>query len=398
KVAIHGMDGRFSQSLMLFLQGPCRGSAIIVNDEDADADIFDADVTESKNLLEKHLQGNVIKPLIVLSLKDFTCEDVFHIKKPVKTENMLWVLDKVKNFLIELDKAKKILSEFSKRHAAETVSLLNESSLEAGESDKQDIKAYLIDQDESKKTAKHRTAMRLYEKNFLSYIGEIPNLDGNDSKPFMKAYYNPKDYLQGYLDSALRACRLKNQISQMQFGWKQVTLFPHSQEIWHQTDDLQLKSFAGIKMGNFFETTSLVPVNPKTIQLGDALDKVQSTDAFLWKIACWTSKGRYPVTIDLNQPVYLKNWPNFTRLLITPHALRIAALLMQGPRTMTNAAHVLKIEPRYVFIFISAAYALGMAGQARRDVDRLIQAGGIKASKNRRMLEGIVSQLRNHDA
>jgi len=311
----------------------------------------------------------------------------------VKTEDMLLALEKVKNLLIELDKAKKLLIEFSKKHAAEPVSSCNQTNVSADEPDNQEMVAYLIDQDESKKTTKHQTAMRLYEKNFLAYIGPIPDLDVNDSKRFMNLPYDPKEYFQGYFHSALRACRLKNQISQMQFGWSSITILPQTHEVWFQTDDLQLRAFAGIKINNIFETMSLLTVNPKTMNVGEGLDKFQNMDAFLWKIACWTSKGRYPVTIDLNQPVYLKNWPNFTRLLVTPHALRITALLMQGPRTMRNVAQVLNIEPQYVYIFISAAYALDMAGKARRDVDRLIYARDIKPSKNRSLLDRILRKI-----
>lgn len=371
KVAIHGMDDRFSKSLMYFLQGPCKGVAIVVNDEDADADIFDGNVSESKNLLEKHLRGNVIKPLIVLSLKDTTYEGVFHIKKPVKPEDMLLTFRKVKNLLIELEKAKKLLMEFSKKHAAETIPSCNQTIPVSGKQDKIEIKAYFTDQVESKKLSKHQTAMRLYEQNFHAYIGSIPDFKVKDSKQLTNLYYDPEDYFQGYLDAALRACRLKNQILQMQFGWKPITIFPQTNEVLLHAEDPQLRVIAGMKINNFFETMSLLPVNPKTMNIEEALDKFQNTDSFLWKIACWTSKGRYPVTIDFNQPVYIKTRPNFTRLLITPRALRITALLIQGPRTMNNVAEVLNIEPRYVYLFISAAYALAIAGQARRDVDRL---------------------------
>jgi hypothetical protein len=119
-------------------------------------------------------------------------------------------------------------------------------------------------------------------------------------------------------------------------------------------------------------------------------------DAFLWKVACWASKGRYPVSIDISHPVYLKSWPNFTRLLITPHALRISALLIRGPRTLGNVAEVLDIKPQYVFVFISAACALGLTGQARREADVLVaQTLEIKSNKNKGFLSRIMSKLRS---
>ena len=111
------------------------------------------------------------------------------------------------------------------------------------------------------------------------------------------------------------------------------------------------------------------------------------------KLACWASKGRYPDFLDIKRPVYLKSWPNFTRLLITPHALRISALLIQGPRTLPNVAEVLNIKPQYVFVFISAACALNLAGQARREVDELFQPPEIQPNKSQGLMSRIISRL-----
>jgi hypothetical protein len=74
-------------------------------------------------------------------------------------------------------------------------------------------------------------------------------------------------------------------------------------------------------------------------------------------------KGRYPDSINIDKPVVLKCWPNFTRLVITPHALRIAATLIESPKTLMQVSKILKIKPQYVFVFISAANAVGFVSQ-----------------------------------
>lgn len=140
----------------------------------------------------------------------------------------------------------------------------------------------------------------------------------------------------------------------------------------------------------------LIQVDPKKMNIRGNLDKFQNMDAFLWKLACWTSKGRYPYSINYEQPIFLKNWPNFSRLLITPHALRIAALLIKGPRTMVNIAQVLNIKPQYVFVFVSATHAVGLVGQARRAADTLLQAQDIQPSKSQGLLGRIMSKLRGN--
>jgi len=179
-------------------------------------------------------------------------------------------------------------------------------------------------------------------------------------------------------------------------GWNPVIIFPQNNEIWLDADDKQLRAFSGLIISNTLDgKISTTALTFESSSLSRSLEKFHSMDAFLWKVACWASKGRYPIAIDITQPVYLKSWPNFTRLLITPHALRISALLIRGPRTLANVAEVLNIKPQYVFVFISAAYALGLTGQARRESDALIaQSSEIKANKNKGFLGRIMSKLR----
>jgi hypothetical protein len=129
--------------------------------------------------------------------------------------------------------------------------------------------------------------------------------------------------------------------------------------------------------------------------LGKDLDKCQSMEAFVWKLAIWTSKGRFPDVIDIHNQVYLKRWPNFTRLVVTPHALRIAALLMQGPRSMLNIASVLNIKPKFVFVFVSACYALDLMGQSQRKSDELVVPEKIEPTKKQILFSKILNKLRS---
>jgi hypothetical protein len=392
-VGLYGMDGRTTKTMMMFFQGPCQGAAIVVDPEDADIDIFDGDATVSKNLLAHHLQENLIKPVIVLSLQDFRLEGVFHVKKPIKTIDMLCVLEQIESSIGKrFNKAIKI-KESSLAQIIE-----EEPRQQRVEPQKEVAKAIFIDSDERNKTAKHQTAMRFDEKAFEAYIGSELDVDANEPKELINTCYNPKDFYQGYIESAFVICRAKSQILMLQSDWRPITLFPRTQEVWIDADDQELKAFAGVKLSHKTIITEmpLIQVDAKTMNLKGNLDKFQNMDSFIWKLACWTSKGRYPYGIDYEQPIYLKNWPNFPRLLITPHALRIAALLIKGPRTMLNTAQVLNIKPQYVFVFVSATYAVGLVSQARRAVDTLLQAPDIRPSKSQGLLGRIMSKLRGN--
>ncbi len=479
------MDARVVKTMMLFLQGPCKGAAIVVNiAKDADVDVFDADAPVSKKLLVQCLQENRLKPVIVLSLQDFAHDGILHIKKPVKTSDMLLVLNQAKTLADELSKKTTELDKDAATEAVENdlIDLFNDeffgyiatttwddpvaktgaaeilrrvdtpqkqepktpvndqdghsktpedqmatpaqvspepkpiaeifeeqvdetaekqesttSVTDQDEPEKQELKTFLINQ-ERQKTSKHQTAMRLDEKGFHAYIGSISDLDVNDPGQIINACYSPKDYFQGYVQSAFAACRTKGRALLLQSGWRPITIFPYTEEIWLDARDSELSAFAGIKLKykTIAPKIAITPIDPKAMNLGGALDKFQSMDAFLWKLACWTSKGRYPQDIDYRHPIYLRSWPNFTRLLITPHALRIAALLIQGPRTMINVAEMLNIKPQYVFVFVSAAYSVSLVGQARRLADSLVQPPVVTPSKGQGLLGRIMSKLRGN--
>lgn len=398
-VALHCMEERTSKTMVMYLQGPCRGAAVVVNDSDASIDIFDADTMGAEKLIAEHHAKKPYRPAIALSLRDGTLDYVLYIKKPVKTDDMLAALNTASALIGKLRPNEdtpptQSTIKSSPAQLTTAISVPTEPIIEKAETS--NLKSFVINNDEQKKTAKHQAAMQLNEKGFNAFIGNVPSIDVNDPKQFAVAKYNPKDYFQSYVESAFKISREQNEIMQLNSGWSPLIIFPQNDEIWLDADDKQLRAFSGLVISNTLDgKMSTTQLTFESSSLSRSLEKFHTMDAFLWKVACWASKGRYPISIDITHPVYLKNWPNFTRLLITPHALRISALLIRGPRTLGNVAEVLNIKPQYVFVFISAACALGLTGQARREADILVvQSTEIKANKNKGFLSRIMSKLR----
>lgn len=402
KVALHGMDERSSKMMTMYLQGPCRGVAMVVNQNNAECDIFDVDVANGQQLLGEYLKSGLQKPVIVLSIHEQQMENVLFVKKPVKTDEMLTALSKARQrFASSKSSTSPLESKAATPVSAEqpltTATEPEENDQE--DSDQPKLKKYVIKSAEQQKTSKHQAAMQLNEKGFGAFIGSVAGIDVNDPKQFHKAHYNPKEYFQGYIDSAFKVSRAKGQTRQLNTGWNPLIIFPQNDEVWLDVDESQLRAFSGLAINNTLGAKmSISPLSSEALAEDRKLDRFYSMDAFLWKVACWASKGRYPMAIDINKPVYLKHWPNFTRLLVTPHALRIAALLIQGPRTLSNVAQVLNIKPQYVFVFISAACSLGLAGQVKREADMLVQSPEVKPSKNQGLLGRILSVLRGKKA
>jgi hypothetical protein len=67
----------------------------------------------------------------------------------------------------------------------------------------------------------------------------------------------------------------------------------------------------------------------------------------------------------------MRQWPNFTRLLLTPSALQIAALWLHRPHSLATTAQVLGIPQRYVMSFYTATQVLDLSGTSRREADYL---------------------------
>lgn len=391
KIALHGMDERTYKMMVMYFQGPCNGAAAVVEDLNAEVDVIDADSREAKALLEQKLTESA-KPIIVLSLRELTFRNILYVKKPVKVADMLLALSEADAILSAKKKPNnRVKSHIENITIGQSVNSISETENPLPPAKDQVKKSTT---DEQKKTSKHQTAMQLDEGKFSSYIGSVPGLDVNDPKQFAAASYNPKHYFQGYVQSALMVTKAKKQVMRLNSGWKPLIIFPYNHEVWLDADDKQLRAFASVVMNKIsVPGITLTPADSITSSTPEDLEKFHSNDAFLWKLAVWTSKGRYPDALDIHRPVYLKRWPNFTRLIVTPHALRIAALLVASPRTLPETADVLKIKPQYVFAFISAAYALGLIGQAQRKADEIIQPSTIKKNEQQSLLSRIIGKL-----
>ncbi len=391
KVALYGMDDRAYKTMSMYLKGPCKGVAIVVDEADAEIDVLDADHIKARELLGQIQARTPNRPLIILSLEEILLDGTIYVKKPVETVDVLAALKQAKASL-----ATEKVKDIAKPEAEEIIDEPSTPQSTNQPVTKEKVPAAKnIDKEEKKKVSKHRTATDLTEGGFSTYIGIIDGIDFSDPEQALKASYSPKGYFLGYVQSALKVCKAKGRILQLNSGWKPLIVFPHSQEIWLDVEDKQLRAFAGVTISkNGAKAMSLTAIDQSNFDMKEKMEGFFDSDHFLWKLAIWTSKGRFPDTIDISKPVYLKQWPNFTRLVVTPHAMQIAALLIRGPRTAMSIADALNIKPQYVFVFISAANVLGIVGQARRQVDELISPSEVKATKSKGLLSRVLDRLR----
>jgi hypothetical protein len=226
---------------------------------------------------------------------------------------------------------------------------------------------------DKEETATHKVAMLLDEQGFKSYLGHRDDIDPSKPDQLASVIYDPKVFLQGHVQSAVKVAFARNEPIRLETPWKSITVLPQQGLIHIQADDAQVRAACGIPFRNIVgvdvDAISLQQViNIKPVSGTELEDILRSKDlvrldSFVWKIALFTSKGKLPKGIDINQAFYLKRWPGMTRLMLPPHAMRIAALLTQQPHSLFEASRKMGIRQQYVFAFVSAAHALGLIGQ-----------------------------------
>jgi hypothetical protein len=98
-VALYGMDGRGHKTMVMFLQGPCKGMGVVVDALDADVDIIDADSINARELMDDRKSKTPDRPMILLSLEELFIDGTIYVKKPVQTGELVEALNKVKSIL-----------------------------------------------------------------------------------------------------------------------------------------------------------------------------------------------------------------------------------------------------------------------------------------------------------
>ena len=389
KVALYGMDPRSYKTMELYLKGPCRGVAIVVNEAEAEIDIIDADFATAGEILENRRRQTPQRPIVLMSLQPLKVENTLFVQKPVNAVELMAVLNKLK---ADIAGSRKQIAEVE-IGVPSPLTVQSEKVLEVGLDAGQQTVAN-AGQPEQKKQ-KQRMLFEGNEGGYAAFLGMLSGIDFNDPDQLRNASFDPRAYFLSYVLSAYKVACHEGRALQLNSIWKPLLIFPDSRQVWLDADDKQLRAFAGVEQAKMFAgNLSLVSIDADAAKIGKGADKFQDMDAFIWKLTIWTSKGRFPLGLEPDHPVYLKQWPNFTRMLLTPDALRIAALLLQGPRSPLNIAEVLNVKPQYVFALISACHSLGILGKSQRKIDEIIAPEPPKHSKKQGLLSKILHKLR----
>ena len=110
----------------------------------------------------------------------------------------------------------------------------------------------------------------------------------------------------------------------------------------------------------------------KAIAFEEANDGYEiNIDALKWKVTEVMSAGQNPPGIDQHSDrIFIRNWPNFSRLPHSDDELRIASLWLTHPMSLIATATSLQIALEKVNDFYAAADAAGLIGVLFRETER----------------------------
>jgi hypothetical protein len=325
RVALFGMSKQASAQLEILFRDFAHSRFSINSEKEAEAAIIDLDGFGAMELWHK-LRSQHTWPMLLLSLYARDCDTAFFVQKPIDTSTLLATLEKLKTQVREHQStAHKNIPD--KRHLSHTMT----------------------------------RASAVYEDASLCH--QVKEINLNDTKARQQIYYVPDEYLQGILQQAWHSAKRENSSVRLD-GFKYPLLINlERRQILYAVPENEIHSFAIMPVNK--SRIKIVPIS--TLELQQRIQnpvvpfRYENFEAFLWRITVWSAHGRLPEHTDLDVPIALLYWPNFTRLLLTPHALQIAALWRKRPYSLRETLNILQISQCAVFGFYSAAYTLGQA-------------------------------------
>ena len=144
--------------------------------------------------------------------------------------------------------------------------------------------------------------------------------------------------------------------------------------------------------------TQLEMIESKSLEELAGLDgSMYPMESFVWELAVLTSKGRAPKGTPMDEPTYLMQWPNFTRLSVVPYAMKVAAYWLRLPSSLYDLSENLDVPLCDILSLYSAASLTGLAGTAKRNSDRMLRPGKPEKHEKRNLFGSIMGSLKKNN-
>jgi hypothetical protein len=354
-VTLLGVNDRDGAILELFLDQHWSSNCLLVSEEFADLCILDLDSLGGKKLLQQQQDNNPDRPLIVLSVRDVTIDDVHLLRKPLSGQLLKSAIDDCISVLdLRVPEEEPPTSTPVVESIVRPIRQTTPKPRSEARREVDTALAVLKNNDRRNALPNSSTQARIIRGS----CGHMDRFEVNISPGSNTVYYDPNTLLQQELKSAIDQCRQEARPLRMSLpDDKYIALLPESNIALTNLSDSKLRPRCLLPI-NKYQFQIDFPDGHETDRLYTRTEAPQDIDGLLWKVTLWSARGRLPLGIHIDTTIGLRQWPNLTRLLTIPQFLRIAALWVKTPQSLSKTADMLNIEARYVCAFFSACYAL----------------------------------------
>ena len=349
RIGAIGLDERRCNALSMIFEGACKKGFCFANDRPPEAWIVDLDQVGAVDALIKKWKSHGKLPALFLSLNEpvdihIEGEKVAgaYLKKPFRVDEFVAMLP-------TLAKAARQVANVCP--PAPAVDPAGAHRIESGR--------LAVAQQTS------RVADLLNDEASLSLAGNAADIDLSDAAQHEQIYYAPERFLQGLVAGAWLRAKEAGRPLALEGAWPGLILFPLENKVQLTGAMRQYRPFAIVP--DLKGAPREVLLNPNIKPAAECV----SYESFIWTLALWAARGRLPRGTPLEHPVFLRWWPNFTRLDVSPSALAISALWSRQPHSLALTVDMLHVPQRWVFAFYSAAHAIGLAAISHRAVDQM---------------------------
>jgi len=391
KIGVFGLDDRAQKLLKLFFEGPCKGRFELVSRVLADIQLVDLDRPSGWGYYQKQRAINPKQPLVAISLDAGKETEVAHfIKKPMRLDTVLRVLEEAGG---------RFQHHVGEQQARAASASPGHSPSPASNTESQPAPATANERSAASATQRRKgsamTADALADDQFLQFLRRSQDIDLARAHLAKDLFYDPAACFQGYFRNAVHLAHEQETPVRIGGFWGHLYIVPAENRAYSELLDSRLRPLTVMRMPK--GDVEIEPVESAQIEQLAAksgfMKTTSSIDALHWKLALWSSRGRLPPGTDIDAPIYLRRWPNFTRFLETPNAMRIAALWARHPASLKDTLEALGIRQAETFAFYSAAIAIGCAGIGQRQADSLISPVPVQPASGRGLFKRTLNRL-----